>query len=323
MNIKNLSDQMLMQKTDLLVKEEREALTNLLHHFREIERRRLYCDYKYSSLHKMLVGYYGYSDDEAYRRTSAMKLLKELPEVEEKINSGELSLSHLGLAQSFFQKEAKFQQAEISKDMKLEILSKISEQPLREAQRIVLSQSLAPEEHRPDKITVISEEKNEYRFTANKELEIKISEVKGLLAHKYPALSMAELLDVLCDLGIETLKSEKAALKSEKVSLKKEKTATSRKPCDTKVHKEMKVSQTLSLLDDNKSLAQVEREVWQESQYKCCNCGSQYALEMDHCLAQARGGTNAKENLRILCRACNQRSAIRQLGQNKMDFYLN
>jgi hypothetical protein len=309
MNIKNLSDPMLMQKTDLLVKEERQALTNLLHHFREIERRRLYCDYKYGSLHKMLVGYYGYSDDEAYRRVSAMRLLKELPEVEEKINSGELSLSHLGLAQSFFQKEAKIQQAEVSKDMKLEILSKISEQPLREAQRIVLSQSSAPEELRPDKVTVVTEDKVEYRFTADKSLEDKISEVKGLLAHKYPSLSMAELLGVLCELGIETLK--------------KEKTAMSRKPCNTKVHEEMKASQTVSLFDENKSLAQVKKEVWQESQYKCCNCGSSYALETDHCLAIARGGTNAKENLRILCRACNQRSAIRQLGQTKMDFYLN
>jgi hypothetical protein len=316
MTIKSLSDSQLMQKTESLVKEERQALTNLLHHFREIERRRLYCDYQYSSLHKMLVGYYGYSDDEAYRRTSAMKLLKELPEVEDKINHGELSLSHLGLAQTFFQKESKIQNAKISNDKKLEILSQISEQPLREAKRIVLSQSSAPEEHRPDKITVITEEKMEYRFTADKALENKISEVKGLLAHKHPTLSMAELVDVLCDLGMETLKSEKA-------TLKRERAATSRKPCNTKVREEMPVSQTVSSLDENTSLAQVKREVWQESQHKCCNCGSHYALEMDHCLAQARGGTNDKENLRILCRACNQRSAIRQLGQTKMDQYLN
>jgi 5-methylcytosine-specific restriction endonuclease McrA len=215
----------------------------------------------------------------------------------------------LGLAQSFFRKEAKIQQAEISKDMKLEILAQISEQPLREAQRIVLSQSSAPEELRLDKVIVITEDKVEYRFTADKSLEAKISEVKGLLAHQYPSLSMAELLDVLCDLTIENLKNKK--------------TATSRKPCNTKAHQEMKVSQTLSLSDENKSLAQVKREVWQESQYRCCNCGSNYALETDHCLAKARGGTNAKENLRILCRACNQRSAIRQLGQTKMDFYLN
>jgi len=303
MNLKTLSDEMLMQKTDGLVKEERERLTNLLRHFREIERRRLYSDYKYGSLHKMLVGHYGYSDDEAYLRTSAMRLLKDVPEVEEKITNGELTLSHLGLAQTFFRKEAKIQQAEISKDMKLEILSQISDQSLREAERFVLSQSSAPEEHKPDKVRIISEEKMEYRFTADNSLETKISEVKGLLAHKYPSLSMAELLEVMCELTIETLKKEKAGVRL--------------KPRDMKNTKEAISS------EETKSYTQIQREVWQESQFKCSNCGSMYAMEKDHRQARAMGGSNEKKNLRILCRSCNQRAAIKTFGQAQMDQYLN
>jgi len=297
MNLKILSDEMLMQKTDGLVKEERERLTNLLRHFREIERRRLYSDFKYGSLHKMLVGHYGYSDDEAYLRISAMRLLKDVPEVEEKITNGELTLSHLGLAQTFFRKEAKIQQAEISKDMKLEILEQISDQSLREAERFVLSQSSSPEEHKPDKVRVISEEKMEYRFTADNSLESKIAEVKGLLAHKYPSLSMAELLEVMCDMTIETLKQEKAGAR-------------------------LKPRDTMSAEETN-SYAQVQREVWQESKFKCGNCGSYYAMEKDHRHAKALGGSNTKENLRILCRSCNQRAAIKTFGQAKMDQYLN
>jgi rubredoxin len=303
MNLKTLTDQVLVQKTEGWVKVEREALTNLLHYFREIERRRLYSDYKYSSLHKMLVGHFGYSDDEAYLRTSAMKLLKELPEVEEKITSGGLTLSHLGLAQSFFRKEAKTQQTEISKDMKLEILSHISDQSLREAERFVLSQSSAPEELRPDKVRVISEEKMEYRFTADNSLETKIVQVKGLLAHKYPSLSTAELLDVMCDMTIETLKKEKAGAQL--------------KPRDMKTAKETKSS------EETKSYAQVQREIWQESHFKCSHCGSIYAMEKDHRHARAMGGSNEKVNLRILCRSCNQRAAIKTFGQIKMDQYLN
>jgi hypothetical protein len=297
MNLKNLTDQILVQKTDVFVREEREALTNLLYYFREIERRRLYSDYQYSSLHKMLVGRYKYSDDEAYRRTSAMKLLKELPEVEEKITSGELNLTNLGLAQTFFRKEAKIQQAKLSDEKKLEILSQISDQSVRQAKRIVLSKTSAPEEHRPDKMTVITEEKVEYRFTADKSLEGKISEVKGLLAHKYPSLSMAELLDVLCDLGIEKMKSEKTAPPRKR-----------RDPDSAGVAK---------------PFAQVQREVWQESDFQCSNCKSHYALEEEHRIPKAKGGTNAKENLRIFCKSCNQRAAIREFGQIKMDQYLN
>jgi hypothetical protein len=309
MNAKNLNDQLLVQKAEGLVKEEREVLTNLLHYFREIERRRLYCDYQYSSLHKMLVGHFGYSDDEAYRRTSAMRLLKELPEVEEKINNGELSLSHLSLAQTFFQKEVRLHKLEISKEEKLELLSEISEQPIREAQRIVFSQSSAPEELRLDKMTIISEEKVEYRFTADKLLESKILEIKGLLAHKYPHLSLGELLEILCDLGIETFK--------------KEKTTTSQKPYKEKsaLHTKKSVPHMKHRSED--SLAQIKREVWQESQHECSNCHSKYALEMDHLHPRAKGGSNTKDNLRILCRSCNQRAAIREFGQIKMDLYLN
>ena len=74
---------------------------------------------------------------------------------------------------------------------------------------------------------------------------------------------------------------------------------------------------------NSKSLAQMKREVWQESLHQCQNCRSQYSLEMDHRYPTAKGGRDSKDNLRILCRSCNQRAAIREFGQEKMDFYLN
>ncbi len=349
MNIKNLNDTLLVQKTEVLVKEEREVLTKLLHYFREIERRRLYCDYKYKSLREMLVKHFGYSDHEAYRRISAMWLLIDVPEMEEKITNGALSLTHLSLAQSFFRNEAKIHHVSISKEDKLELLAEISEQTIREAQRIMLSQSSAPEELRPDKMSVISEQKIEIRFAANKSLEEKISEVKGLLAHKHPNLSLGELLEVLCDLSIKTLKKAKTE------TLSKQKSAAQRKGRVTKVRMDdsqklesqssvntdihdsrsakpdFQAPQTATTpnMEDSaeklkpKSQAQISREVWQESQYQCSNCGSKRALEIDHLKPKAKGGLNTKENLCVLCRACNQRAAIKEFGQLKMDLYLN
>ncbi len=350
LNIKTLNDSLLVEKTEILVKEEREILTNLLHHFREIERRRLYCDYKYESLREMLVKHFGYSDNEAYRRISAMWLLKDIPEVEEKITSGELSLSHLSLAQSFFQKEAKIHKIEISKEDKLELLTDISEQTIREAQRIMLAQSSVPEELRPDKMSIISETKVEFRFTANQSLEAKISEVKGLLAHKHPSLSMGELLEVLCDLTIAALKKEKTGtLKNEKTeiakigkeeteslkngtptilknenneTLKNKTPATPVKSCVSRAQISTPQSNEASAAKP-KSRAQTKREVWQESEHQCSNCGSKYALEIDHRHPRAKGGDNTKENLRILCRSCNQRAAIKEFGQIKMDSFIN
>jgi len=341
MNLKNLTDLSLMQTTESYIREEREVLTNLLHHFREIERRRLFCEYQYGSLHKMLVGHFGYSDDEAYRRISAMRLLGEMPEVEEKINKGELSLSHLGLAQSFFKHEKKSLQADLPKESKLEILQKISEQPIREAQRIVYSLSSAPEQLRPDRVSIVSEDKIEFRFTADRMLESKVQDLKGLLAHKHPNLSMAELFEILCDLGLQELKQTKApaAVKTVQASTVLNKLdklnkidapavagkditfATPRKECVSKpfalIKREIRTESV------TKPFAQIKKEVWHDSEYKCSNCRSSYALELDHRYPKGKGGDDSKDNLRILCRSCNQRSAIRHYGSSKMEPYLN
>jgi hypothetical protein len=54
-----------------------------------------------------------------------MRLLQELPEVEEKIESGSLNLTHLGLAKAAFQREA------FTREENLEILAEIESQPTR------------------------------------------------------------------------------------------------------------------------------------------------------------------------------------------------
>jgi hypothetical protein len=55
--------------------------------------------------------------------------------------------------------------------------------------------------------------------------------------------------------------------------------------------------------------AETKRSKYAESQ--CCeNCGSITDLEYDHIIPFALGGTNDPENIRILCRNCNERSRI-------------
>jgi 5-methylcytosine-specific restriction endonuclease McrA len=51
-----------------------------------------------------------------------------------------------------------------------------------------------------------------------------------------------------------------------------EKAGANLKPRDMKTAKEAISS------EETKSYAQVQREVWQESQFKCSNCGSHYAF---------------------------------------------
>ncbi|NUM87715.1 MAG: HNH endonuclease, partial [Bdellovibrionales bacterium] len=68
--------------------------------------------------------------------------------------------------------------------------------------------------------------------------------------------------------------------------------------------------------------AALQRHIWQKARNKCENCHSVYALEIDHRIPRAQGGTNNAPNLRLLCRSCNQRAAIQALGLRKMEPHL-
>lgn len=51
----------------------------------------------------------------------------------------------------------------------------------------------------------------------------------------------------------------------------------------------------------------VKAEIWKRDEGKCRNCGSHFALQIDHVHPFSHGGKTVKENLRLLCRNCNQR----------------
>ena len=63
--------------------------------------------------------------------------------------------------------------------------------------------------------------------------------------------------------------------------------------------------------------------VIKKAQNQCENCGSKHNLQIDHKVSVTQGGGNDIENLRLLCRPCNQRAAIEQLGFECMDKYIN
>ena len=186
MQLNHLKDQDLLSNTKQLVQAERDVLTKVLHHFREIERRRLFSDLGYASLFDYAVKELKYSEGQAGRRIQAMRLIKEIPELEKKIESGALSLSNISQAQSFFREVAKNSDDSaknssfISKADKLAVLDKLEHKSAREGQRELLK--LQPDAALPkERERVITEEKSEIRFVMTKELKIKLEEVRSLL----------------------------------------------------------------------------------------------------------------------------------------------
>ena len=85
MNLKHLTDKTLLADTRFLVTRERELLTKVLHHLKEIDRRKLYSDLGYSSMYDFCIRHLGYAEASAHRRIKAARLLEEIPEIEKKI----------------------------------------------------------------------------------------------------------------------------------------------------------------------------------------------------------------------------------------------
>lgn len=116
--ISQLSDRQLHHNIKQLVCDERKLLTIILKHLAEVQKRRLFCSYQCSSLFDYAVSFLGYSEGQAHRRITAMRLILEVPEVEKKIETGELSLTNAAEAQRFFRNEGREAKKEFTVDEK-------------------------------------------------------------------------------------------------------------------------------------------------------------------------------------------------------------
>jgi 5-methylcytosine-specific restriction endonuclease McrA len=69
---------------------------------------------------------------------------------------------------------------------------------------------------------------------------------------------------------------------------------------------------------------EVKTAVWKRDQGKCTHpgCNSNFGLQYEHIIPFAKGGKTSFENLRLLCPAHNQLSAIQAYGLQKMRTYL-
>ena len=294
MNLKQFTDQALLNSMETLAGKEREVLTAVLWHLREIDRRRLFCDLGFSSLFAYCTKNLRYSEDQACRRINAARLLKDLPEVEEKLNSGAITLTNASLAQNFFRQE------KMSLEKKRELLAQLENKTTRETEEIIATMN--PKAKAPDKIKPAANDQVTITFTAPKRLEEKLNKLKALLAHSHPNISLAELIEILADAHLE--KPDPA--KKPKRETKPESPGATRVPA--------KPSRSIP--------AKLRRQVHLRDQDQCTNCQTKHALQVDHIIPIALGGHTTLENLRLLCRSCNQRAAIQKLGMEKMETFL-
>ena len=107
MDFKEINDQELGHRLLSLVRQERKLTSQILDYLKEVEDRKLFAKRGYPSLFSYCTEFLGYTESAAQRRISSMRLLREIPQIKEQITSGELSLSNISKAASFFRQEQK------------------------------------------------------------------------------------------------------------------------------------------------------------------------------------------------------------------------
>ena len=313
-SIRSLKDADLLSTTKSLVQKERAVTMEVLRHLQEISRRKLYADLKYASLFDYAVHELGYSEAAASRRIQAVYLIREIPEVATKIESGALNLSNVCQAQSFFRDMKKAEpMAALTHDQKTEVLAKLEDKSSREGQRILLSMS-PPQVLPRERERIVSEEHIEMRFIVNRQMKADLEQVRSLLGPQGGALSLAELISEMAKLSSEKLREKKfgkvRASQAPKIS---EPARTTALP---------KVAHpgagTGSLNRSRYIPSVIKHEVWHRDGGKCSQCASTKNIQYDHIRPFALGGGSSLSNIRLLCGSCNLRRGIVSFGPSAM-----
>ncbi len=287
MNFKNISNDNLLLNIKKLSAEETRITAEILHHLKEIEFRRLHLGIGYSSLFDYCVNELKYSESQAHRRISAMRLVRDNPEIEIKIKDGSISLTNAAKVQSFI-RQAQKEQKPISKIETQKLLQKIENKSTRECELELIKISPEPIITKA-KERILSEEYTEVKITLKKDLKNKLDQVKNLLSHQNPSGDLNKLLDLMCDMVIK-----------KKGPAHQRKTTTA-----PQVHNDTKnISKTSRYIP-----AAIKQKVHMRDK-GCCTfmdpkskrkCSSQHLLQYDHKYPLSLGRETSVHNLRLLC----------------------
>jgi hypothetical protein len=135
MNLKSISTPELLKATKRLASEEKRIGIEVLHHLREIDARKAFAPIGFSSLFDYCIRELRYAEGSACRRIAAMRLLREIPEYESKLEEGSVNVATLSKAHTFFALERKDTGKEYSKEEKMDVLRQIEGKSVRQAEQ--------------------------------------------------------------------------------------------------------------------------------------------------------------------------------------------
>ena len=311
--VKKMTDRQLLASTEKLVVEERRITLEVLQHLREIEVRRLFVDLGFDSMYKYCTQQLKYSEGETQRRLSSARLLRELPEIEAQIQNGDLNVTNLSAVQSFVRAE-KIADKPLTRQKKLEIIAAVENKSTRQVKTDLIKQSHQPallaDKFQMSGTALLPNTLTKFETSLTDENLELLQEFRNLYAHDLQDLSNQSVLIYLLNKAVQ--------FKKQKLGLIEKTSRKSNAPLPSAAN----VSNTKKEQQRKPLTAQVKRKVWKRAN-ACCEhidrhskkrCSSKFALETDHILAVALGGSNEINNLQLLCQAHNSRRSVKTFG---------
>lgn len=300
MNLKKLSHRDLDSKLKSLVQQERELLSEVLTHIQECDRRRLFLEMGYPNLFSYLTKHVGYSEGAAQRRIDAARLMAEIPEVKEKIESGRIQLSQISQIQKVSRQKLKetarrdksAAQKEIVQGMKNQAISLLELRSSSESEQILAELFEMPIQEQ----TKMTRQKNEsvrIEFTLSQKQAEKLQAVKEVLSHLVPDGNLPEVFEYLMDQLLTRKRAAAVAAESKSQEMRKNKTITEK---------------TRRIVLQRDQCCQVTSDLTGRK------CGSRWQLEVDHIQSQWAQGDHDIHNLRAVCGQHNRHKYRKESG---------
>lgn len=284
MNLKMLNQTELDQRIKYLAQKEREILHEVLEAIKEIDTRKSYLELGFGSLFDYLVQGIGYSEGSAQRRIDAARLLREIPQMAAKIQSGEIKLSQISLVQKAVREVVKTQSVKVSAARKLEIVESICHKSHAQTQQEVAAFFDLPVIESSLK-RVQADESVRVEFTLSKEAFAKIQRAQELLSHAVPTQDLAVFLEYLADKVIK----QKTGIKISKIVTMPEKS-----DANVAVNTVLRATTKKALFQQQVCCQ------WKDPQTGTA-CQSKWLLQVDHKHSRWAGGSHDNQNLQLLC----------------------